>query len=282
MRTTSSVRSLSEMLQLPRPEATMRYSDKLAAEITAHRERLTEDDLWIEQGWLKGVPRETLPVLFISSFRNSIQHLLMWPEVRMHSDPSVQSFLGSFSSPLHQGQKRPHTNPLHPFQSPPAASPKRNRSRPRANSIVIQQLLQSPPDSSASPQIGEMGPLGLPSGVRDITIEEMRNSLLDVEFLGLAYTMQYMGLETVSDMISKIYAVMAISYLKHTGEPLEMFCPDPEMSLSQQLVVWKHRHNDLLEDREERKKKAKENPNIKNIKWEKANLQSLLGPNWSQ
>ncbi|KAF8535944.1 hypothetical protein BDD12DRAFT_891360 [Trichophaea hybrida] len=267
MSATSSVRSVSEMLQQPMPEATKRYLDKLAAEINARGQGLTEDDLWTAQGRLKGVPRETLR---------------MWLEVRMHSDPPVQSSPGSFSSPLNQGQKRPHTNPLHPFQSPPAASPKRNRRRPRANPIVIQQLLQSPPDSSASPQIGEMGPPGLPSGARDISIEETRNPPLDAEFLDLAYTMQNMGLETVSDMMSKMYAATAKSYPKHKGEPLEKFRPDPEKTLSQQLVVWKHRRDDLLEDREERKKKAKENPNIKNLKRERANLQSSLGPYWSQ
>ncbi|KAF8536948.1 hypothetical protein BDD12DRAFT_888735 [Trichophaea hybrida] len=225
MSATSSVRSVSEMLQQPMLEATKRYLDELAGEINARGQGLTEDDLWIAQGRLKEVPRETL---------------WMWLEVRMHSDPPVQSSPGSFSSPLNPGQKRPHTNPLHPFQSPSAASPKRNRRRPRANSIAIQQLLQSPPDSSASPQISEMGPPGLPSGARDISIVETRNPPLDAEFLDLAYTMQNMGLETVSDMMSKMYAATAKSYPKHTGEPLEKFRPDPEKTLAQQLVVWKH------------------------------------------
>ncbi|KAF8538660.1 hypothetical protein BDD12DRAFT_805964 [Trichophaea hybrida] len=85
MSATSSVRSVSEMLQQPMPEATKRYVDKLAAEINARGQGLTEDDLWIAQGRLKGVPRETLQ---------------MWLDVRMHSDPPVQSSPGSFSSPL--------------------------------------------------------------------------------------------------------------------------------------------------------------------------------------
>ncbi|KAF8535658.1 hypothetical protein BDD12DRAFT_808396 [Trichophaea hybrida] len=252
------------MLQQPMPEATKRYLDKLAAEIIAHGQGLTEDDLCIAQGRLKGVPREP-----------------MWHEVRMHSDPPVQSSPGSFSSPLNPGQKRPQTNPLHPFQSPLAASPKHNRRRPRANPIAIQQLLQSPPDSSASPQIGEMGPPGLPSGARDISIQETRNPRLDAEFLDLAYTMLNMGLETVPDMMLKMYAATAKSYPKHTGEPSEKFRPDPEKTLAQQLVVWKHRRDDLLEDREERKKQAKENPNIRDLKRERGNLQSSLGPYWS-
>ncbi|KAF8531192.1 hypothetical protein BDD12DRAFT_903339 [Trichophaea hybrida] len=149
MSATSSVRSVSEMIQQPMPEATKRYPDKLAAEINARGQGLTEDDLWIAQGRLKGVPHETL-------------------------------------------------------------------------------------------QIGEMGPPGLPSGARDISIEETRNPPLDAEFLDLAYTMQNMGLETVSDMMSKMYAAMAKSYPKHKGEPLEKFRPDPEKTLAQQLVVWKH------------------------------------------
>ncbi|KAF8538659.1 hypothetical protein BDD12DRAFT_805963 [Trichophaea hybrida] len=126
-----------------------------------------------------------------------------------------------------------------------------------------------------------MGPPGLPSGVRDISIEETRNPPLDAEFLDLAYTMNNMGLETVSDMMSKMYAATAKSYPKHKGERLEKFRPDPEKTLAQQLVVWKHRRDDLLEDREERRKKAKENPNIRDLKQERANLQSSLGPYWS-
>ncbi|KAF8542445.1 hypothetical protein BDD12DRAFT_876364 [Trichophaea hybrida] len=137
MSATSSVRSVSEMLQQPMPEATKRYLDKLAAEINARGQGLTEDDLWIAQGRLKGVPH-------------------------------------------------------------------------------------------------------------------------------------------VED-----YAATAKSYPKHKGEPLEKFRPDPEKTLAQQLVVWKHRRDDLLEDREERKKKAKENPNIRDLKRERANLQSSLGPYWS-
>ncbi|KAF8536832.1 hypothetical protein BDD12DRAFT_807465 [Trichophaea hybrida] len=269
---TSSLKLVSEMLQQPMPEATKRYLDKLAAEINVRGQGLTDDDLWTAQGRLKGVPRETLR---------------WWLEVRMHSDPPVQASPGSFSSPPNQGQKRPHTNTLHLLLSLPAASPKPNRRRPRANPIVTQKSLHSPPDSSASPQIGEMGPPGLPSEARDISIEvtsseEARNPSLDAEFLDLAYTMQNMGQETVSDMMSKLYAAMAKSYPKHKGEPLEKFCPDPEKTLAQQLVVWKYERDDLLEDRKERKKKAKENPNITNLKRERANHQSSLGPYWSQ
>ncbi|KAF8533650.1 hypothetical protein BDD12DRAFT_809994 [Trichophaea hybrida] len=98
----------------------------------------------------------------------------------------------------------------------------------------MQQLLKSPPHSSASPQIGKMEPLGLPSGAKDISIEETRNPPLDAEFLDLAYTMQNMGLKTVSDMMLKLYAAMAKSYPKHKGEPLDKFRPDPEKTLAQQ------------------------------------------------
>ncbi|KAF8537726.1 hypothetical protein BDD12DRAFT_887087 [Trichophaea hybrida] len=159
MSATSSVKSVSEMLQQSMPEATKRYLDKLAAEINARGQGLTEDDLCTAQGWHKEVPRETL-------------------------------------------------------------------------------------------QIGEMRPPGLPSGAKDISIEETHNLPLDAEFLDLAYTMQNMGLETVSNMMWKLYAATAKSYSKHKGEPLKKFRPDPEKTLSQQLVVWKHRQDNLLEDRE--------------------------------
>jgi hypothetical protein len=124
----------------------------------------------------------------------------------------------------------------------------------------------------------------------------MYNPLLDAEFLDLAYIMQNMGRETVSNLVfvhdsqyhislrlililmSKFYTAMVKLYHKHKPESLEKFCPNPEHTLSQQLVVWKQGRYDLLEDHEERKKKPKENPNIWHLKWERANLQGSLGP----
>ncbi|KAF8533177.1 hypothetical protein BDD12DRAFT_810391 [Trichophaea hybrida] len=113
-----------------------------------------------------------------------------------------------------------------------------------------------------------MGQPGLPSGARAISIEETRNPLLDTECLDLGYTMQNMGLETVSDMMLKLYAAMAKSYPKHKGEPLEKFRPDPEKTLAQQS--------------QREKEEGQGKPKYKESQAERANLQSSLGPYWSQ